>query len=178
MPQSNSTFGTTRYASRSCSTSTPQAKSFNVRKHGSRQTQSCVRDNLHGKDVHTTLTAYEIYTYHASGLHEFNQALKWSYDAPSTRVRRIRRLMFSLILHEAGGVSESTLACHGTRQGVWETTCQHFSARDQHHNLAQELPGLPNEPIYQHESAMTLIGRSDATDTISTLTRGHWRPLK
>ena len=36
--------------------------------------------------------------------------------------------MFSLILHEAG---------------VWETTCQDFSVRDQRHNLAQKLPGLP-----------------------------------
>ena len=51
--------------------------------------------------------------------------------------------MFSLSLHEAGGVSESTLDYHDTRQGVRETTCQHFSARDRHHNLAQELPGLP-----------------------------------
>jgi len=50
--------------------------------------------------------------------------------------------MFSLSLHEAGSVSESTLDYHDTRQEVRESTCQHFSARDQHHNLAQELPDL------------------------------------
>ena len=93
-------------------------------------------------------------------------------------------------------MSESTLDYHDTRLGVWETTCQHFSSRDRHHNLAQELPGLPKRAnistrirddfywkIRRDEHHFNVDQRPLETAevmnlSILTLTGGHWKPAR
>ena len=86
--------------------------------------------------------------------------------------------MFSLPVHEAGGVSKSTLDYDDTRQGVWETHANIFLLVIDIITWRKSSQVYQNEPIYQHESATTFIGRSDAMNTISTSTGGHWRPQK